>query len=100
MDTVLFLMTGQITKIEKITDNKLKGVDIIFKNYDSGEITKNSTDEKGNYKIWGEEGEYLMEISYLGLDKIILKRLKLESGEIRQIDAMLVPGTYYEMKEK
>src|SRR5688572_12213659 len=101
MDTVLFLVQGQITKRKDVEDyRKLKDTNITLKNIESGKIVSVVTDEGGNFKIWGNKGTYTLEVSFIGLDKIIVKKLRVGSGEIRLFNAMLGPGTYYEMTEK
>jgi hypothetical protein len=101
MDTVLFLVRGQITKRQDVEDNQnLKGINVTLRNVDGGQTIGASTDEKGNFQVWGDRGTYTLEISYIGLDKIIVKKLRIGSGEIRLINAVLGLGTYYEMTEK
>jgi hypothetical protein len=101
MDTVLFQVRGQITKRQDVDDNQnIKGINVTLKNINGGQIIGASTDENGNFQIWGDRGTYNLEISYIGLDKIIIKKLRIGSGEIRLINAVLGLGTYYETREK
>jgi hypothetical protein len=101
MDTVLFLVRGQITKRKDVEDNQdLKGINVNLKNINGGQIIGASTDENGNFQIWGDKGTYNLEVSYIGLDNLVIKKLKIGSGEIRLINAILGLGTYYEMTEK
>jgi hypothetical protein len=101
MDTVLFQVRGQITKRQDVDDNQnIKGINVTLRNTNGGQVIGASTDENGNFQIWGERGTYNLEISYIGLDKILIKKLRIGSGEIRLINAILGLGTYYEMREK
>jgi hypothetical protein len=101
MDTVLFQVRGQITKRQDVDDNQnIKGINVTLRNTNGGQVIGASTDENGNFQIWGERGTYNLEISYFGLDKILIKKLRIGSGEIRLINAILGLGTYYEMREK
>lgn len=101
MDTLLFQVRGQITKRPDVDDNlNVKGINVTLKNINSGQVIGSSTDDNGNFQIWGDRGTYNLEISYIGLDRIIIKKLKIGSGEIRLINGTLGLGTCYEMRER
>jgi hypothetical protein len=101
MDTLLFQVRGQITKRPDVDDNlNVKGINVTLKNINSGQVIGSSNDDNGNFQIWSDRGTYNLEISYIGLDKIIIKKLKIGSGEIRLINGTLGLGTYYEMRER
>lgn len=63
----------------------------MLKSIDGSRIVSASADENGNFKVWGESGTYNVEISCFGLEKIIIRQLRLGSGEIRVIHATLGP---------
>lgn len=101
MDTVLFSLNGKVIKDKNAEDeNGLKGINVILKNIADGKVIGDSTNELGEFQIWGGEGTYDLEISYIGLDKIILKKVKFRSGELRQLNAVLGLGTYFIMVDK
>lgn len=101
MDTVLFLVRGQITKRNDVEDyQNLKGINVTLTNINGGQSIGATTDENGNFKIWGVKGTYNLDVTYIGLDKLVIKKLRIGSGEIRLINVVLGPGTYYEMTEK
>ena len=101
MDTVLFLVRGQITKRNDVEDyQNLKGINVTLTNINGGQSIGATTDENGNFKIWGVKGTYNLDVTYIGLDKLVIRKLRIGSGEIRIINVVLGPGTYYEMTEK
>jgi hypothetical protein len=101
MDTTLFRVRGRITKVTEIRAGESpKGIYVALRNILDGKVIESSTDEKGNFELWGGQGAYNLEVSFVGLEKIAIRKLKLTSGEIRLFNAVLGTEAYYRAGRK
>src|SRR5688572_12639100 len=77
-------LTGKV--IDKVTNEPLIGASILLKGTQYGAIA----DDNGNYKILNiKPGEYTVEISYIGYEKIVYTAIKIKEGENKVISAKL-----------
>lgn len=101
MDTTLFLVQGKVTKQKDVEDSPvLEGIQVSLTNVTNGQSISALTDKNGNFKIWGFQGIYNLDVTYIGLDRLVIKKLKIGLGEIRLINIVLGLGTYHIMVNK
>src|SRR5688500_8850037 len=75
---------GKVT--DKATKEPLIGANIIIKGTSMGK----SADLDGNFRIENiKTGEYSVEVSYVGYEKMLFTGIKLKPGEVRQLNVAL-----------
>ena len=96
IDTVLALVNTEVTYIqeieEEIKEKKGIGTTILVKKSGNDEMLKGGVvDTDGKYRTFLDAGIYDIEFHFAGCNPIILKNVKLTSGEIK--DAKVRLGT-------
>ncbi|NBV31120.1 MAG: carboxypeptidase-like regulatory domain-containing protein, partial [Bacteroidetes bacterium] len=85
--------TGSISGVitDKENGETLPGVNVIIRGTSFGA----STDLDGRYTIRNiRPGEYSIEISYIGFERLLFTGIRVVAGETTELNAEIVPTTY------
>jgi TonB-dependent receptor len=95
--TGLFAQNGKIrgTIIEESTGETLVGVTVLL----VGTTTGAMTDLDGQYTIEAPAGTYNVQFSYISYQTIVLENIKVESGEVKVLDDLIMKESSQELAE-
>ena len=83
------------TVIDRTDNSKLIGVNVTLSN-DSGQVAGTTTDNNGKFTLYAENGDYILELSYIGYETI---RMALTVNENTHIGDILMQEGAMELGE-